>query len=128
MRTEEQIKQEIDTLRKELNAINETTLKKELPNLRKKLIGTYWKTENCYSMPKGPEDYWTLHMKIIEVDRDGMVFCAKVQIDVNGDLSIESRVCAGQALDLPLERRYEKSSRAQFSRALKKASNIVSKL
>lgn len=49
------------------------------------LIGKCFAYRNCYSCPKGPEDYWTLWIRVTGVGDDGWLRTFQFETDVYGE-------------------------------------------
>lgn len=125
MKTKEELRKEIELLQNEVEKIQKKELKQKLPDY-KKLIGTYWKTKNNYACPNKPSDYWNLYIKVVEVDNNGDLYTAKVQIDQYGHLSVEPKVYSYSAQTF--DGRYSKSSKAEWDRAINRSLKLIGDL
>lgn len=76
----------VDQARRELLRLERAEQAKKARSM-KNLVGTCYKTKNCYSCPQGPEDYWWLYRRIIAIKR-GMILMSDFEIDKNGELRV----------------------------------------
>jgi len=75
------------TARRAQEAIGEIeTVARRKENAKK--VGKFFKTQNSYSCPEKPSDYWWLYAKCIRMDEDGFLYSFQFQTDKNGCLDI----------------------------------------
>lgn len=88
------------------------------------LIGSIWTVKNNYSCP-GPDDYWTVFMRITIVRPLGLRY-DQMQIDKNGQLMIERNISA--PFDRFLDGRYERATVSDWKQELKRVKELVGNL
>jgi len=85
MKTKKQLEKIIKDAKEELW---EREAAEKLKN-NKKLVGQCFRYHNCYSCPKGPEDYWWTYKQIIHLRKDGDLVGFEFQIDSEKKASVE---------------------------------------
>jgi len=63
-----------------------------------RLVGKCFLYRNCYSCPKGPEDYWNLYQRVLRVTHDGNLQVFSFQVDKDGVISVETRTRSSGSL------------------------------
>lgn len=94
----EQKKAALQSLRAQIDELeNDEWLKTEYPAL-KKLEGRHFRIRNCYSCPRGPEDYWWLYRTLVKVTRERSIVVNDFEVDKDGQLRVERRTLSARLL------------------------------
>ncbi len=108
-------------LRSVRDKIDKMKVSEQLPKLKKKYEGTYWKYKNSYSCPENPSDYWFLYKKVIQVKDLTWLKTLEFQTDKYGTLEIKENSSSVELLQT-------KITKKEFDAAYKKAMNKLTKL
>ena len=82
-----ELRERMKEIREELDAFEAEDTAEECAAL----LGRHFKTQNCYSCPEKPSDYWRLYVKPLRIDKDGTLIAVSFQIDRDGKIDIENK-------------------------------------
>lgn len=85
---------ELQDLRLQASSLQERIWKLEADERRARnlrLVGKCFVYRNCYSCPRGPEDYWNLYQRVLRITADGNIQVFSFQADKDGVVSIETK-------------------------------------
>lgn len=72
--------------RKKLEIENEKRYEENKP-----YVGKYFSYRNSYSLPKDPEDYWTVFYRVDSINDGGHLIAMSFQTDKNGIVTFEPK-------------------------------------
>lgn len=84
MERADELRREISRLTTELHDLEDVDRARAL----EPLVGRFFKASNCYSLPKGPQDYWWLYARVNHVGEQGRGVVTLFETDKNGAVEI----------------------------------------
>lgn len=90
---ERELEAQAKKLRKQLriivNTLDARKTKRELPKLKAKYEGKYFKYRNSYSCPQSESDYWFIYFKVLKVGNERSITALRFEIDNSSKIEIE---------------------------------------
>lgn len=113
METLDEIREQIEALRKKMSALEEREfLDVHLPKM-KELIGKTFKYRNCYSSPQSEADRWWMYVRVTGASESGLE-AITIQKDCNGMIEAKN----GDFVFYPLSDSYIPISMAEYLSAV----------
>ena len=112
----ERLKAQMAPIRAELQRIEDAEAKAKSVAI----LGKCFKYRNCYSCPKGPEDYWWLYVKVTGMG-DYWPVAFEFQTDKDGKLTVKTEECFSRFEG------YDEISVKEFNAAWRKVQQNIAK-